>query len=936
MSRRVVTTSNGVKIIYQKDRRLNANKLVDVQIPQRLQGREKQIKESARQKAEVKFHSNGKPYIETTNYRANGNIASKGVMSVTQYLQQKELLKKPLFQIKNAPRASLSPQGFEVRNKSPSPSYNPASPNYSKLSPESSIRMSDKCNPQTFLYRSFKPKSGESYFNYVNANGIKNVVRNTIMLPNSPTFRNPRQGIVYVASGTEGASFVGCLGPDCKEKVLIKASVANKPYKESLAAKEFKINRDIFLKCKDSTPHIVMPYLMQICPPKKAFLPMGNRRLPQNMNIKKDSHLAIGYYEFYNGGDLLGWMKRHEKSVTEKIVKTIIFQILWTLGVMYKKVPSFRHNDLHPANVFIKSGTAETGSRKYGAMFSVPNAGIISAVGDFGWAHSKSHRNPKVNSGNYKQNYGINRNKTTGQDVHLFLNHMYNLLKSMGKFQKTQDFLVEAMGAKELGNVNSNKIKSHRLIENNSRVKSVGDILKLPYFDDFRVKKPKPQVQVRKNSPKPAPKKNKILNKIKSNNMATRESNLCGKRAAPKAGGIKAMSVDEMISVIKKQGTPGAKAMLDAFKTKPKRAHACYILTQFRAGRKVIGMNVGNNNNNNSNNNNNNIEMIELRSRKPVLGMNKTELKNFIRSKGKNVPTNAKMANLVKMAKSVNNRPSPRVKPKSAAPMINYLKVKGTRVKKQMERPVLAKGKPLTKNERRALNALTERIYNSMNRPVNANFNTLRSQARNRAIAKMTTIKKNMTETGLNENYKLTMSAVNRMMPRRKRSPVRVTIVQKRASPVVRRSPVKRNYNPKTNMTRYSVNSTGKFRIGQKLCDTYSRRELDSMAARVGLNPREFKNVKALCAGIMNKVKIVPYKTAARIEKNQNKMMANMKKNYEKNQENKLRKILEMRKKVREMEMKRREERSRPGPVVVPRAPENNRRLALFKSLGIK
>jgi hypothetical protein len=193
----------------------------------------------------------------------------------------------------------------------------------------------------------------------------------------------------------------------------------------------------------------------------------------------------------------------------------------------------------------------------------------------------------------------------------------------------------------------------------------------------------------------------------------------------------------------------------------------------------------------------------------------------------------------------------------------------------------------------------------------------------------MNNLKKRMIQPGLNENYKLTMSAVDTMMPRRKRSPVRVTVVQKRASPIARISPMKRNYNPKTNMTRYSVNSVGKFRINQKLCDTYSRKELDRVAARVGLNPREFKNVKALCAGIMTKVNIMPYKTAARIEKNQNNMMANMKKEYEKNQENKLRRILEMRERVRGMKTKK----PNAAGTVVPRA---NHRLTLFKTVGLR
>ena len=251
-----------------------------------------------REKSEVKFNQNKNPYIETKSYSTNGKIIRKSIMTVKNFLERKELLKKPMIKVS---KYSLSPQNFEINNRSPQPSYNPVSPDYSKLNTESSIRLSNKCMPQTFLYRSFKPSPGKKYFNYVSSNGIKNIV------PNNKT----TQGIVYVTSGTEGASFVGCVKEDCKEKVLIKASVANKPYNNSAPAREFKMNRDIFLKCKDSSPHIVMPYLMQICPQNKAFLPLKNQRLPKNMNIKKDSQLAIGYYEFYNGGDLMGWMKRH-------------------------------------------------------------------------------------------------------------------------------------------------------------------------------------------------------------------------------------------------------------------------------------------------------------------------------------------------------------------------------------------------------------------------------------------------------------------------------------------------------------------------------------------------------------------------------------------------------------------------------------------------
>ena len=86
----------------------------------------------------------------------------------------------------------------------------------------------------------------------------------------------------------------------------------------------------------------------------------------------------------------------------------------------------------------------------------------------------------------------------------------------------------------------------------------------------------------------------------------------------------------------------------------------------------------------------------------------------------------------------------------------------------------------------------------------------------------------------------------------------------------------------------------------------------------------------------MTKVNIVPYRTAARIEKNQNKMMENMKNNYEKNQENKLRRILEMRKRVREMQQKRQQEAPFGGSIVTRGPKKNTRTLELFKTLGLR
>ena len=112
------------------------------------------------------------------------------------------------------------------------------------------------------------------------------------------------------------------------------------------------------------------------------------------------------------------------------------------------------------------------------------------------------------------------------------------------------------------------------------------------------------------------------------------------------------------------------------------------------------------------------------------------------------------------------------------------------------------------------------------------------------------------------------------------------------------------------------------------------------MAAKVGLNPKDFKNVKALCAGIMTKVELRAHKTLAKINRERIKSWK-MPKEYNKQQNNKLKRIEEMRKRVREMEMKKINRQAYPSRVgggrIVKRSPGANRSaLELFKIVGLK
>jgi len=923
MSRRVVTTGDGVKLIYEPDKKYKEiNRLVKVNIPPRLERKRKEIERNAQKLEEVVFDNKGRQTLKTVTYKKNNKgdyqISSFSYQPLSMFLSGKRALSrkssKGPMKIPNKPIEINAPGVISTMV-----SYLPKT----KMSIANRIRGGDVCMPQNFMYRAFKPNAGKSYFNYVIARNTKGVRNLAPLPPNyskmSPTYTTPGGGIVRVAEGTEGVTFMGCMSNDCEEKVLIKASIANQPYRDSKPATEFKINKEIFNKCKDATPHIVMPYVMNICKPEDAFLRLANI---SNTNVKPTSRLAVGYYEFYNGGSLFSWMKRRAKTFTEKQVKTILFQILWTLGIMYRRVPSFRHNDLHIQNIFIKTGEkiSKTGSTSYGKMFRVPNIGIMSAVGDFGWSKTSNKPHPNVNSNEYKNTYGISKETTIRQDTYVFLASLYVFLMEYDKFNDTKRFIEKVLGLKRDEALNGIRLRANR-----KSIPSPEMMLKNEYFKEFRVKK---EQEV---APPPPPPNNNLLRNIKRNIMSTKESDACGKRTAPKQGGIRGMSVEQMIDFIKTKGTPAAKAALSVYKKKPKRGQVCYILTTFRAGRTLVGLSVPPATNNN--NNNNNIELIELKAKKPLTNMSKVELMNFIVSKGGNLPNDATMKNLIRMARSMNS-PSPRPLAMKTT-TINTMNIKGTRVRPApRERPTIAPASSrLNATEKRLLNILTNRMYNSM-----ANNNKNRNKARTMAKNKMMAIRNRMRQAFGTNTHLNTSMANNIMPPVRKIPPKPVPAM----SPKPRVARVVRPVNGAINLYKYTLDNMKNItenkiiaglRVEGKLVRSLPRSELNKILRRVGYDPKTIKSKAEAAKAIFVKRSkyIKPYKSMkaerANVKKFQDEIDIN-KKRIENEELKRIEALRNIQRKGAEYKF----ESSKPKVVKMP----PNARAKLFARLGLK
>ena len=355
-----------------------------------------------------------------------------------------------------------------------------------------------------------------------------------------------RKNLAVLGKGAEGVAFVGCVDKDCKKMVVIKA-----------AHKGLKLEYNIMMKIFKFSPHIVTPYMFVSCEKEELL-----------------------YQEYANGGDLLDVITKHHAVISPTHMKTIIFQILVTLATVQKKVPSFKHNDMHLKNVLLDLDFKTTGSIKYGTSF-VPNIGLRALINDYGFATMASVPNPKVVSKEFAATFGIAPDSHKMYDAHLFLNALYIELSKYPEFKGVLEFITSAIPSKYLGAETSHIVNSRlRYGMSHPDFPSFLKLLYHPYFSEFKKERTNFTNSFNMNSPsnvlkmlqRPVPKpKPKSPSPPKP---VTKTSDECGKKAQPVTGvGAQKLTTQEMIDLIKRRGQQVPKG-------KPSREELCAVIKE--------------------------------------------------------------------------------------------------------------------------------------------------------------------------------------------------------------------------------------------------------------------------------------------------------------------------------------------------------------------
>ena len=279
-----------------------------------------------------------------------------------------------------------------------------------------------------------------------------------------------KRGISELGSGEQGAVYLACIDDKCKQKVTIKTN-KTKDDAESLLI-EYTIMKRL-AAMKTVTPHVVYPYGVVAC--------------DGNTNIRV-------YAEYIPGGDLLGWIKKvtEQRPLPDYVMAIITFQILYTLHVIRKKYPSFRHNDLHIGNVFINDEFTARGKIEYnfnGKKYMLDNVGVNAVVADLGFAYmNENPKNPMVTGNQYRKDYGIYVGNSEKYDHHFFLNSLYStrrkLPSAMVKF--LDDVLPPAYRGE--GGGRGSPIKNSRLRAgvDHKAMPSLVEVMMHPFLQTFR------------------------------------------------------------------------------------------------------------------------------------------------------------------------------------------------------------------------------------------------------------------------------------------------------------------------------------------------------------------------------------------------------------------------------------------------------------------
>tara|TARA_Y100001933_G_C18996795_1_gene562799 strand:+ start:536 stop:2518 length:1983 start_codon:yes stop_codon:yes gene_type:complete len=190
------------------------------------------------------------------------------------------------------------------------------------------------------------------------------------------------------------------------------------------------------------TPHIMLPIMAFNCKVTDLVKNYNLSPLKRAYDGGRIYNLAnVLISEWATGGNLKSFIKRNQAkwySNPGLIYNVMFFQLIYTMSVIHKKYPGYRHNDMKVDNVLVTEnipspdGTIRTGNFLYkfnNNYYLVPNIGFQIKLWDFDYSSIDNSKNDsqfdlhghKVDG---MEEYGIRYERNQYYDIHCFFNYL--------------------------------------------------------------------------------------------------------------------------------------------------------------------------------------------------------------------------------------------------------------------------------------------------------------------------------------------------------------------------------------------------------------------------------------------------------------------------------------------------------------------------------
>jgi hypothetical protein len=292
-------------------------------------------------------------------------------------------------------------------------------------------------NPNALYHR--KNKEGHVGFKIAGPNATNASRLNlTNLLPTAV-----HRGMAKLDAGAQGAVFIASMDKSASPETtfVIKVCPLNKAQP---AEREYNIQEKLYAICPE---HIPRPLgIFKTTNFVDPTMIMANGKANKKLDYDQQTVMC---FEYVPNGPLTGYLNKVKSRLSDRIMNSIIRQVLETLAKIQLRLPEFRHNDLHMKNVLVKKG-------------------LVVVLNDFGW--SRLSRANAEHSKTTQETYGIGPDTNARYDHHLFLSELRNWVYENGKYasdglSRTLAFLNRSIpeAYRHKGGYLGNKTREYRL-----------------------------------------------------------------------------------------------------------------------------------------------------------------------------------------------------------------------------------------------------------------------------------------------------------------------------------------------------------------------------------------------------------------------------------------------------------------------------------------